>query len=146
LQFDYNHASGDDGIDGRQETFDDLYGSSYHHYGFMDFNALANLHHFKLSLDVMPREKLTLVAAHHWTFLASRADDWYMGIHYPNRHPQPGASKTVGQEFDLYGVWNVTRHLCFLVGYFHFHAGAFINDTGANDNAHNLFIQTVLSF
>lgn len=145
LAFEYNYGSGDnDPKDGVVENFDNLYPTNHRHYGYMDFVSLRNIHNFRLRADLKPYPRLLLRMDYHWNFLATNGSAWFNAAQKVLRVSTPGASTTLGQEIDLFVNWKVSRHLEFLLGYSHFHGGAFLKDTGASDNANFFYFQTAI--
>ncbi len=147
LSFEYNHGSGDsDPRDGKIETFDNLFPTNHMHYGYMDFFSLRNLDNLKLGLDAAPHASLKLIAAFHWFFLDTASGAWQNAGGGVVRPRTPGASQTVGQELDLLAKWKVMKHLELWLGYSHFFAGPYVEDTGAHDDADFLYVQSILNF
>lgn len=71
----------------------------------------------------------------------------YSALDYATiRAARANASTTLGQEIDLLAKWQVSKHIDTLLGYSHFDAGAFVKDTGADDNANFFYWQTVVKF
>lgn len=142
----YNHGSGDDdATDGRSENFDNLFPTNHPHYGYMDRASLKNMNNIKIGLDLKPTEKIKVMVAQHWFFLDTNKSSWFDAGGAVIRATRANASKTVGQETDLFLKWQALKRVSFLTGYSYFHAGAFANDTGASDNANFLYFQTAIN-
>lgn len=144
---EFNHGSGDSNpTDGTVENFDILFPSNHSPYGHMDFASLRNITHVELGVESTPVTRLTLSAAHHWFFLDTNKSAWFNSGQGVIRAATPNASRTVGQELDLLANWRASEHLSILLGYAHFHAGAFVADSGASDDANFFYTQTALRF
>lgn len=143
ISFEYNHGSGDsDPKDGNFENFDNLFPTNHPHYGYMDFFSLRNMDNIKLGFDVKPHTRVKFSTDYHWFFLDTNGSAWFNAGQGVIRSARAGASSTVGQEIDLLASWKMTGHVTLLLGYSHFHAGAFAQDTGNHDNAHFFYLQT----
>jgi hypothetical protein len=99
-----------------------------------------------LGFDAKPHARLKLSTDYHWFFLDTNGSAWFNAGQGVIRSARAGASTTLGQEIDLLTSWKMTDHLSLLIGYSHFHAGAFVEDTGNADNAHFFYAQTTVSF
>jgi len=145
--FEYNHGSGDhDPTDGEFESFDNLYPTNHPYYGYMDFFSLRNMNDVKAGFDLKPASKLKLSCDYHWFFLDTNQSAWFNASQNVIRARSPNASTTVGQEIDLLANWQMTNHLSLLVGFSHFHAGAFVKDTGVADDANFFYVQPTFKF
>ena len=144
---EYNHGSGDDDPnDGTVGNFDNLFGSNHTPYGDIDFASLRNIDHVEVNLTAKPRKSVTLLAKYHWFFLDTNKSAWFNSGQGTLRAATANASETVGQELDLLAKWQVCRTVDTQLGYAHFHAGAFVNDTGAADDANLVYWQTTVKF
>lgn len=142
LNFEYNHGSGDDDPrDGDAQNFDNLFPSNHSKYGYMDFVSLRNIHDFKLGNVLKLTKSLKLTTDYHWFFLDTNSSAWFNSSQAVVQSAKSGASTTLGQELDLLAIWQMSKHLEFWIGYSHFHAGAFVKDTGAHDNADFFYTQ-----
>jgi len=147
LGMEYHHGSGDDNTsDGQVGNFDNLFPTNHLHYGYIDFASLRNLDHLEANLTVKPAKPLTLVAKHHWFFRDTNKSAWFNAGQGVIRAAGVSASETLGQETDLLVKWQVSQHVDTLMGYSHFHAGAFVRDTGAGDDANFFYWQTTVKF
>lgn len=148
IDFEYNFGSGDsDPTNGTFENFDNLFPGNHQHYGFIDFVGLRNIHTLKLGSQIKPHKRIKLSAGHHWFFLDTNKSAWFTQSGTGTiRAAQANASTTLGQEIDLLAKWQLSQHLSLTLGYSHFHAGAFIKDTGAHDNANFFYVQEEIKF
>lgn len=147
LGMEYNHGSGDDdSSDGEVSNFDNLFPTNHMHYGTIDFASLRNLDHVEVNLTTKPAKRLTLLAKYHWFFRDTNKSAWFNAGQGVIRASGVNASKTLGQELDLLAKWQISRHVESGIGYSHFHAGAFVKDTGVSDDANFFYWQTTVKF
>ncbi|OGW84378.1 MAG: hypothetical protein A3C35_07125 [Omnitrophica bacterium RIFCSPHIGHO2_02_FULL_46_11] len=145
IHFEYNHGSGDsDPRDGTFENFDNLFPTNHIYYGYMDFASLRNMNNIKIGTGVTPHKKIKFSMDYHWFFLDTNGSAWFNAGQSVIRPKTAGASTTLGQELDLLANWNLTKHLSFLIGYSHFHAGAFVRDSGSADDSNFFYGQLAL--
>ncbi|MDP8245084.1 MAG: alginate export family protein [Candidatus Hinthialibacter antarcticus] len=144
----HNYATGDDDAgDGDHGTFDNLYPTNHLHYGQMDRNSWRNGHDIELEASVKPLEKLKVVSEVHFFILDESEDDaWYNAGGGVIRAGAPGADSYIGTEFDLSLSYQVCDNFAVGGGYSHFFAGAFIDDTGDDDDADWGYIQATVTF
>lgn len=147
LGFEFNHGSGDsDPTDGRVETFDNLFPTNHKFYGDADFASLWNMNHLQFDLKFEPHQRVAIKLAQHFFRLDTPSSPWFNASGAVMRPRNPAASKTVGTETDLTANINLHPRLNLLVGYAHFAAGPFIDDSGAHDNADLLYVMSGFQF
>jgi uncharacterized protein involved in response to NO len=147
LGMEYNHGSGDDDTsDGRFGTFTAPYPTNHTPYGEIDFTSLRNLDHLELNASATPHQRVKLTGKYHWFFLDSNKSAWFNSSQGVFRAAAANASRTLGQETDLMATWALSPHLQLAAAYAYFHAGAFARDSGADENAHYAYVQSMLSF
>lgn len=142
-------ASGDrDPIDGRNETFDNLFTSPTKDYGRMNLVSWQNLVDYQATFGVQPTDKLTVWVDYHYFTLAAEEDAWYWFNMRPQRRdPTGGSGRELGHEIDLQAKWQVTPEFQVYCGYAYFAPGNFIRNTpGGDDDAHWGFVQLTYSF
>lgn len=146
VDFEFNHGSGDSNPrDGNYENFDNLFPTNHIHYGYIDFFSLRNMNNIKVGTDLKPHSKVKLAFAYHWFFLDTNDSAWFNAGQAVVRPAKAGASHSVGQELDLTAAWKMMKHLNLLLGYSHFFTGAFVKDTGADDDANFFYVETTLN-
>ena len=145
---EYSYASGDDdATDGDVATFQNLYPTNHPNYGWMDAWSWQNLHNIRLSLSAKPMKKLTATADLHFFWLADTADAWRRANASTMVRPiSPGADSYAGSEFDLLLNYTISPNASVLLGYSHFFAGSYLNDTGAGDDADFFYAITQFKF
>lgn len=144
---EYNHASGDrDPSNGKFQTFDNLFPTNHNKYGYIDFVSLKNINDFMVGAGVKPHARLTLSSDFHWFVLDAKESAWFNAGGAVFRAANANASPHLGNELDLLATYKLTEHLSVLGGYSRFFAGPFAEDTGAHDDAHFFYLQTLFNF
>ncbi|WKZ57406.1 MAG: alginate export family protein [Bdellovibrionota bacterium] len=145
----YNYASGDDDQnDSDHETFDNLFPTNHAFYGYMDFFSLQNMHNLELAFSSAPLEDLELRIAWQNFWLAEEdSDSWYNAGLGTVRTPNGTDNDSyVGSELDItatYPLWE--KKLGLLVGYSHFFADNYVEDTGPSKDADYVYFQAKLT-
>ncbi|MEE9281714.1 MAG: alginate export family protein [Myxococcota bacterium] len=145
----YNWATGDDNnLDTDHDTFDSLYPTT-HNYGITNLVGLQNMRTLELSWDMKMMEKGKLRVAIHKFWIDEPEDDaMYNANLAVLRSAAVNADSEAGSEVDItfsYPFWN--DRVVATVGYGHYFAGDFINDTAVDDDdADFLFLQADLKF
>ena len=145
LGLEYSHGSGDSNPqDNRHETFENLFPTNHKFYGYMDFVSLENIHDIRASLSLQPTSKLNVTLEGHGFWLANTYDSFYnvAGVARGGAGPTPGTGygvnpgyrSFVGTELDVVATYTVTRFAQVEVGYGHFFAGDYIQQSLSNPN------------
>ncbi len=150
----YDYASGDDDPnDSTHGTFDNIYYIPLNHayYGYMDFFSWQNLHHAAATARTNVANDWTVRLAYHSFWLAEEdSDAWYNASRGTVRNAGgQDVNSHVGSEVDLtltHSFELEEREVALLVGYSHFFAGSYVNDTGSSDDADFLYLQTTIDF
>ena len=154
----YSYASGDSNpTDGKNQTFDGVFGAVDQYYGRMNLLAWMNLIDYQIGASIIPVNKMQLSADYHILALAQEKDAWYYSNCKAQRRDKTGAAgNDIGQEIDLIAKYDVPlggsrlakaiKKLELMAGYGYFLPGSFVESTGNAGDAHWLFIQTMLSF
>jgi hypothetical protein len=141
---EYNHASGDrNPTDGVVSTFDNLFPTNHNKYGALDFLSLKNMHDVMMGASVKPHPKVSLASEFHWFFLDAKESAWFNASGGAFRAANPNADTQLGVELDLTASYAINKYFTALVGYSHFFAGPFAQDTGGNDAANFAYSQLV---
>ncbi len=147
IAFEFDYASGDgNASDSERETFQNLYPTNHLFYGYMDFASLQNINNYRFQITAKPCPKLKLQADYHLIYLDTPDDNLYSAGRAIKRATAAGASSSVGQEIDLLVKYKVCDYANLMVGYSHFFAGDYLEDTGTAEDADFFYVQTVLSF
>lgn len=133
LGFDY--ASGDDSPgDGDVNTFNQLFPLGHAYFGYMDFVGRQNVIDVSGGFSIKPLPKLTLKLEGHLFWRADTSDAMYNAGGGVVRPGGGSDESEIGQEIDLTVIYALDRHLTLEAGYSHFFSGAFIEDTGPDDD------------
>jgi hypothetical protein len=129
--FEYNFASGDKNPhDGARGTFDQLYPSGHDLYGVADQVGWRNIKDARTGIGIRPTSKTGINFEYNNFYLASATDALYNAAGTAVARNTAGADGThVGQEFDVYGTWTVSRPLLLGTGIGHILPGQFLKDT-----------------
>jgi hypothetical protein len=148
LGIQWNFASGDeDPTDNERNTFDNLWPTNHLHYGYIDFVSLQNINAYNLRLNLSPTKKFSLQGDYWIFYLDETTDAAYNAargvLRAANRRAGSGY---LGSEVDVVARYNWNKNLQLEGGYSHFFAGTFLARTGANDDAHFWYLQSLLRF
>ncbi len=148
LALEYSAGSGDGQAgDGQVGTFQNLFPTNHPPYGFMDTMAWQNMHNVVLRLAAQPHKKLKTTLDMHAFWLADTGDAWYRTNGTTQvRNITPGANNYAGAELDFTINAKLTQHLDMLLGYSHFFAGSYLDDTGAGDDADFAYLMLTLNY
>lgn len=139
---EYNHASGDrNPTDGTVGTFDNLFPTNHNKYGLIDFMSLKNMNNVMLGASVKPHSKVHMASEFHWFFLDAKESAWFNASGGVFRAANVNADTQLGEELDLYATYAINKYFSTLIGYSHFFAGPFAQDTGGNDDANFVYAQ-----
>lgn len=149
VAFEFDYGSGDtDPADGKLTTFDNLYPTNHLFYGYMDFISLQNLNDHRFQISAKPTQKLKVQGDLHLIFLDTPKDSFYSAGRTVTRTAAVSladVSPHVGNEIDLTADYKLNNYVNIHAGYSHFFAGKYLQETGANDDADFVYVQTTLS-
>lgn len=156
LALEYDFASGDDDpTDGDSHSFQNLFPSNHEKYGFMDEFSWRNIHDIRVQTTAKPAKGWEVGLDYHAFFLANTADYWYRSNGISTlRTKTPagvdvrtiGASPFAGHEVDLTVSYEWRKNVKVQAGYSHFFAGAYLRDTGADDDADFGYLMTTFTY
>ena len=145
--FEFDYGSGDsDPTDGKMTAFDNLYPTNHLFYGYMDFISLQNLNDYRFQISA--NKKLKLQGDLHLIFLDTPKDSFYSAARAVTRTAAASLSDVsphVGNEIDLTVDYKLNNYVNVHAGYSHFFAGKYLQETGANDDADFVYVQTTLA-
>jgi len=154
----YDFGSGDSNPnDGKNQTFDNLFGTNHRFYGSMDLFCERNMQIPRLCASIKPVKQLNLSTEYLMFWLANTNDVLYpesgsgrkgngYGLH-------PNFSSYVGSEVDLVATYTFTQDCELQLGGGHFFAGKYIRQSvdsvatnGGSSDANWCYVQTRLKF
>ncbi len=142
---EYNHASGDrNPTNGTVGTFDNLFPTNHNKYGLIDFMSLKNMNNVMLGASAKPWKKVQLSSEFSWFLLDAKESAWFNASGGTFRAANANASTQLGEELDLVATYTINKYLSALIGYSHFFAGPFAEDTGRHDDANFIYTQLML--
>jgi hypothetical protein len=142
----FDYGSGDDGPGGDVETFNHLFPLGHAYLGYIDIVGRQNIVDFNLGVSGKPMKKMTVGVTGHFFWRDSTDDALYSAGGGVVRAGGLGSDREVGQEIDVTVKYAFSRHFVGLLGYSHFFAGDFIDESGADDDIDFLYVQLQYSF
>ncbi|MEI7732909.1 MAG: alginate export family protein [Verrucomicrobiota bacterium] len=144
LGLGYEHGSGDHNPnDGKNQTFDNLFGTNHRFYGVMDLFSQRNLHIPRLGASLKPLKNLTLSSEYLLFWMVDTHDSLYpeassgRSVNGYGKHPD--FHTFVGSELDIVASYAATSFCDVQLGYGHFFVGDYIrqsvNSVAANGGA-----------
>jgi hypothetical protein len=125
-----NYASGTKNPAGRDwNTFDQLYPSNHDKFGFTDQVGRRNLVQFRVGVEENVGKKWKFKQAFEGFWLATSHDNFYASSGAIAEPARPGASRHIGNEFDLVAEYQMNKGLNFGFGYTRLYAGQFLKTT-----------------
>ncbi len=150
VAFEFDYGSGDDNpTNGTMTTFDNLYPTNHPYYGYMDLMSLQNINDYRYQISIKPHKKWKLQADLHFLFLDTPKDSLYSAARGVTRTAAASSSNVsahVGNEVDLSADFRLNPYTMIQTGYSHLFHGAYLEDTGANNDADFFYLQTIVSF
>jgi hypothetical protein len=148
-----DYASGDDdATDGDVGTFNQLFPLGHAYFGYIDVIGRQNI------IDVHPGaeltfmtekkyvKKLSLRGDYHMFWRAEEDDAVYNAAGAVLRPAGGSDDLYIGSEIDLLLNWQINRHWAAYVGYSHFFAGDFIEDTGPSEDIDFVYAAVQFTF
>jgi len=114
--------------------------------GYIDIVGRQNIFDVSTGVKFKPHKKVTLAIDGHFFFRAEDGDALYNAGGGVARAGGGSSSDEVGAEIDLTAKWSINRHMTAQMGYSHFFAGEFIEDTGSDDDIDFFYTQLVINF
>jgi hypothetical protein len=142
----FEMGSGDNEPGGDVETFNQLFPLGHAYFGYIDLIGRQNARDLHLDLRVAPFEKLTAKLSGHFFWRDSTADALYSASGAATRPGSAGSSSTIGQEIDVTWTYRHNRHTTLELGYSHFFAGEFIEESGPSNDIDFLYLQARYTF
>jgi hypothetical protein len=154
----YDYASGDsDPNDGKQETFEPLFGTNHNYYGVMDLIGPRNINSPRVSFGLKPTKKLSLTLDYILFWLADDHDSFYPESGSPRNAngygKNPKYDSYVGSELDIVAKYAVASWGELSMGYGHFFTGDYIESSvgsvsanGGSTDADWVYMQATFTF
>jgi hypothetical protein len=139
-------GSGDNGVGGDVQTFNQIFPLGHAWLGYADVLARQNIIAPNLGVKFKPIKKLT-IGVNGLYFLRDSTSDALYGVGGSVSRPgSSSTSRTVGQEIDLTFTYKFDRHTTAELGYSHFFAGDFVKETGPSNDIDFLYLQFLYVF
>jgi hypothetical protein len=124
----YDYASGDkDSTDGTHGAFDTMYPTAHDRFGVSDQFGWQNIVAGRAGITIEPRRRWTVTAQYLNFWLANATDSLYNTSGGSIVRDVTGKAGThIGEEFDVYTWFELTRHVNFGVGVAHLMPGSFL--------------------
>lgn len=143
----FDYASGDNNpTDDNARTFNQLFPLGHAYFGAIDAIGRQNIIGARAGASIQPTSKLTLTLEGHLFWLADTDDALYNVGGGVLRAPVADASSEVGQEIDFTLQYNFARGWTAQIGYSRLFAGAFISDTGPDEDIDFFFTTFQFTF
>ncbi len=140
-------GSGDnDPTDKTVKTFDQLFPLGHASLGFADVVGRQNIIDFRQGILVKPMKKLKVRLDHHIFWRAAEDDALYGTSGNIVRSGNLSNKKFVGIDVDMTLNYQFNSHLSSLLGYSHFFAEDFIEDTGKHEDIDFFYLQMQITF
>ncbi len=138
-------GSGDDSPGGDVQTFNQIFPLGHAWLGYADVVARQNIIAPNLGVKFKPIKKLT-VGLNGLYFLRASTSDALYGVGGSVLRAGASTSSTVGQEIDLTFTYKFDQHTTVELGYSHFFAGDFVQETGPAPDIDFLYLQVLYKF
>jgi hypothetical protein len=142
----YDFASGDRGMGGGVQTFNQLFPLGHAYLGFIDTVARQNINAPSAGVSFKPLDKLLVKADGHYFWRASDSDALYNAGGGVVRPGFGGSAYNIGGEIDLTVKYQFDRHAAAIAGYSHFFADDFIEQSGPSRDIDFLYLTLQYTF
>jgi len=141
LGFDIASGSADG-----SERFNQLFPSGHQYFGYIDVIGRQNIIDLHPGLQFKFTKDLGLRADYH-IFWRQNTDDAVFNAQGNVLRPDLGSdAASIGSEIDLLLTWQINRHTLTSVGYSHFFAGTFIDQTGPHQDIDFFYMALTYTF
>ncbi|MEM6885748.1 MAG: DUF1302 family protein [Verrucomicrobiota bacterium] len=135
------------GIEMGSASYDQIFPLGHKYFGFTDVLGRGNTIDWNAGVSFSPVNKLKILAQHHMYFredtdkgLTTVAGGAFRG------NASPTDNAFIGNEIDVTASYPIYKNTSLLVGYSHFFAGDFIDDTGSADDIDFFYTQLLFRF
>ena len=140
-------SSGDDDPDdGDNETYNQLFPLAHAFQGYIDVVGRQNAIDLHPGLSIKPTKETKLSVDYHVFWRYSDGDALYADSGAVLRAAGGSDEEFIGSELDLMLTWQFDRHLSAYVGYSHFWAEDFIEDTGTDEDIDFVYAAMTYTF
>jgi len=139
-------GSGDDHPGGNVQTFNQLYPLGHAFLGYIDLVGRQNAISPEFGVEFHPLDalKLAITGMVFWRY--SNADALYNAGGAVVRAGGLGSASHIGEEIDFTGSYRLDRHAVLLIGYSHFFAGDFIEESGPDHDIDFVYLEFTYTF
>lgn len=136
LGMGYEFGSGDNNPnDGKNQTFENLFGTNHRFYGAMDLFSQRNMQIPRFCASVKPLKNLNISSEYLLLWLSNTADSLYpesgSGRSGNGYGKHPGFDSYVGSELDVIATYTIKKFGDLQLGYGHFFVGDYIKQSAA---------------
>ncbi len=135
------------GIEMGSASYDQVFPLGHKYFGFTDVLGRGNTIDWNTGVSFSPVKKLKILAQHHMYFredtdkgLTTVAGGAFRG------NASPTDNAFIGNEIDVTASYPIYKNTSLLIGYSHFFAGDFIDDTGSADDIDFFYTQLLFRF
>jgi hypothetical protein len=146
LYVGFDYASGDKSPGGDVQTFNQLFPLGHAFLGYIDTVGRQNIIDVSTGLSLSPIKKLSFSVEGHLFWRAEDDDALYNAGGGVVRAAGTSGENEVGSEIDLLAKYQFNRHLLGMLGYSHFFAGPFIEDTGPSEDIDFVYVSMQYTF
>lgn len=141
-----DYASGDDEPGGDVQTFNQLFPLGHAYYGYMDFVGRQNAVDLNLGSSVQLCESTSVHISGHHFLRADTSDALYNAGGGVVRAGSLSDAREIGTELDIVLKHRIDAHLACELGYSHFFAGDFIDESGSSEDMDFFYVQLEYTF
>jgi hypothetical protein len=148
LTSEYNFATGDKNpVDGRRQTFDQLYPTGHDRLGLADQVGWRNIHHLRQGFEFVALEATRMSLNYHSWWLAEKTDGLYAASGALLARVAGGAASShVGQEIDVQISRLLTPQIQLAGGYAHMFTGTFLEQATPGASYSSPFVMVTYIF
>ncbi|MEM6821409.1 MAG: DUF1302 family protein [Verrucomicrobiota bacterium] len=134
------------GVEVGSASYDQVLPLGHAYYGYTDVLGRGNTIDWKAGLKFKPIDKLLIKVDHHMFFREDSDASATTVAGGAFRGGATNGSSFIGNEVDVIAKYPILPYTSLLVGYSHFFAGDFIDDTGSADDIDFFYTQLMVRF
>ncbi len=139
-------GSGDNNPGGNVQTFNQLFPLGHAYMGYIDLVGRQNAISPEIGVEFSPIDKLMVAITGYYFWRYSTDDALYNAGGAVIRAGGLSDASSVGQEIDITGTYKFNRHASLMLGYSHFFAGEFIEESGTDNDVDFLYFEFTYTF